>query len=111
MLESRLYLTFSRVVVMPSLLISPGLTRDRKYGFCDRYERSCVVVDTGGIADQENELDEGMQAQTDLAIEEAAIVLLLVDSKQGLVPEDLNIIADLRKKSINFYLVVNKNRQ
>ncbi|MBT5098779.1 MAG: ribosome biogenesis GTPase Der [Proteobacteria bacterium] len=99
------FLTRSRDALVADF---PGLTRDRKYGFCDRYERSCVVVDTGGIADQENELDEGMQAQTDLAIEEAAIVLLLVDSKQGLVPEDLNIIADLRKKSINFYLVVNK---
>ena len=99
------FLTHSRDALVADF---PGLTRDRKYGFCNRYERPCVVVDTGGIADQENELDEGMQAQTDLAIEEAAIVLLLVDSKQGLVPEDLKIIANLSKKSINFYMVVNK---
>jgi len=99
------FLTRSRDALVADF---PGLTRDRKYGFCDRYERSCVVVDTGGIAEQENELDVGMQAQTELAIEEASLVLLLVDSQQGLVPEDLNIIADLRKKSINFALIVNK---
>ena len=86
----------------------PGLTRDRKYGLCDRYSRSCVVIDTGGIVDEDNEIDSGMQSQTDYAIDEAQIVLFMVDARDGLMPEDHRIIEMLRKRNIGYALVVNK---
>ena len=86
----------------------PGLTRDRKYGMCTRYQSDCVIVDTGGITHQQGELDVSMQAQTDHAVEEAQVVLLLVDAQAGLVSEDQVIVERLRKRGLNFVLVVNK---
>ena len=99
------FLTQSRDALVADF---PGLTRDRKYGICQRYSRSVLVVDTGGITHEKDELDAGMQVQTDRAIDEAYVVLLLVDAQEGLVPEDQVIVADLRKRGIEFVLVVNK---
>jgi len=86
----------------------PGLTRDRKYGICERYEKPFVLIDTGGIVDEQDEIEVGMQSQTDQAIDEANFVLHLVDAKDGLLPEDQAIVSMLRKKGIDFVLVVNK---
>jgi len=99
------FLTQSRDALVANY---PGLTRDRKYGFSHRYSKSCVVIDTGGIVNDKNEIDLGMLSQTDVAIDEADIVLFMVDAKDGLVPEDFRIIEMLRKRSIPFSLVVNK---
>ena len=99
------FLTQSRDALVADF---PGLTRDRKYGLSTRYQRPCVIVDTGGITHEFDELDQGMQAQTDRAVDEAHIVLLLVDAQQGLVPEDQVIVEELRKQGIEFALVVNK---
>ena len=99
------FLTQSRDALVADF---PGLTRDRKYGLCERYSRSCLIIDTGGITHARDELDTGMQLQTERAIDEANIVMLLVDAKEGLVPEDQVIVADLRKRGIEFELLVNK---
>ena len=99
------FLTQSRDALVADV---PGLTRDRKYGICTRYQPTCVIVDTGGITHQQEELDVGMQAQTDRAVDEAHIVLLLVDAQEGLVSEDQVIVEGLRRRGINFVLVVNK---
>ncbi len=86
----------------------PGLTRDRKYGVCDRYNKPFVIIDTGGIVDEQDEIEVGMQSQTDHAIDEADFVLHLVDARDGLLPEDHAIVSGLRKRNIDFVLVVNK---
>ena len=86
----------------------PGLTRDRKYGICVRYEKPFILIDTGGIVDEQDEIEAGMQSQTDYAIEEADFVLHLVDAHDGLLPEDQAIVSMLRKRNINFVMVVNK---
>ena len=86
----------------------PGLTRDRKYGICERYDKPFVLIDTGGIVDEQDEIEVGMQSQTDYAIDEADFVLHLVDAREGLMPEDHAIVAMLRKRNIEFVLVVNK---
>ena len=99
------FLTKSRDALVADF---PGLTRDRKYGLCTRYDRTCVVIDTGGITHASNELDVGMQQQTDRAVAEAHIVLLLVDAQQGMVPEDQVIVDELRRRGIEFVLAVNK---
>ena len=99
------FLTQSRDALVADF---PGLTRDRKYGISTRYQRPCVIVDTGGITHAYNELDQSMQTQTDRAVDEAHLVLLLVDAQQGLVPEDQVIVEELRKRGIEFVLVVNK---
>lgn len=86
----------------------PGLTRDRKYGICERYDKPFVLIDTGGIVDEQDEVEAGMQSQTDHAIDEADFVLHLVDAHDGLLPEDHAIVSMLRKRNIEFVMVVNK---
>lgn len=99
------FLTKSREALVADY---PGLTRDRKYGICERYEKPFVLIDTGGIVDDQGEIEVGMQSQTDQAIDEADFVLHLVDARDGLLPEDHAIVSMLRKRNIDFVLVVNK---
>jgi len=86
----------------------PGLTRDRHYGICHLGEREFVVVDTGGLTDA----DEGIAALTTrqamLAVEEADLVLLIVDAREGLLPHDRSVLDALRRLSKPMRLVVNK---
>jgi len=55
----------------------PGLTRDRKYGHGSSDSKNFIVIDTGGLSGENEELDEHMAAQTLYAIEESSVVLLL----------------------------------
>ena len=99
------YLTRTRDALVADL---PGLTRDRKYGKGKLGERPYLLVDTGGLSGEAEEMDELMAGQTRLAIEESDLVLLLVDARQGLSTADQNIAAELRKQGKQVYLVVNK---
>ncbi|HWK53071.1 MAG TPA: GTPase, partial [Hyphomicrobiales bacterium] len=85
-----------------------GLTRDRLYGEARHDERHCIVIDTGGIAGDEEGIDTMMAGQSLQAIEEADLVLLLVDAREGLMPGDNFIVEHLRRKQKPVLLVVNK---
>jgi GTP-binding protein len=85
-----------------------GLTRDRKYGAGKVGERDYIVVDTGGISGMEQGLDAKMADQSFQAMEEADIVLFLVDARAGLTPADMMIAQHLRSIQKKTYLVVNK---
>ncbi len=85
-----------------------GLTRDRKYGEGRVGETDFIVVDTGGISGDEEGIDSLMAKQSLLAIEEADIVLFLVDGRAGLNPADEMIADHLRRSEKSCYLVVNK---
>jgi GTP-binding protein len=86
----------------------PGLTRDRKYGH-GRYENhSYIVIDTGGLSGESEELDERMAQQTLLAIEEANIIFFIVDAREGLTAEDENIAQKMRRMGKTIHLVINK---
>ena len=65
-----------------------GLTRDRKYGEAKLGSRPFIVIDTGGINGGEEGIDELMVGQSLQAIEEADLVLLLVDARAGLTQGD-----------------------
>ncbi|SBS28826.1 GTPase Der [Marinomonas aquimarina] len=86
----------------------PGLTRDRKYGDGKAGEHEFIVIDTGGISGDEQGIDEHMARQSLLAIEEADVVLFLVDGRHGLNPADEMIANHLRRSEKPVYLVVNK---
>ena len=60
-----------------------GLTRDRKYGDGEMYDRRFMVIDTGGISGEEDGIDVGMAEQSLLAMDEADIVLFIVDCRSG----------------------------
>lgn len=85
-----------------------GLTRDRKYGEGRLGEERFMVIDTGGISGQEEGIDAAMAAQSLAAIEEADVVLLMVDGRAGLQVGDQALVKLLRARSKPFELVVNK---
>ncbi|CAG0908109.1 unnamed protein product, partial [Cyprideis torosa] len=77
---------FNRLTRSRDALVAnfPGLTRDRKYGTGEAFEREYLVIDTGGLSGEQEGIDEYMAKQTLAAIDEADAVLFLVDGKQGL---------------------------
>lgn len=98
-------LTRSRDALVADL---PGLTRDRQYGEGKLGDRPYVVVDTGGIGENDQGIDEPMGAQARQAVEEADIILFLVDGRAGLTAADRNIATELRSLEKPLWLVVNK---
>jgi GTP-binding protein len=99
------YLTKSRDALVADF---PGLTRDRKYGQANFHDLSFIVVDTGGITGDEQGIDAEMAQQSLLAIEEANIVLFLVDARDGLSPVDSSIAEHLRRQNKSVYITLNK---
>jgi|AntDeeMinimDraft_5_1070356.scaffolds.fasta_scaffold00007_55 GTP-binding protein len=86
----------------------PGLTRDRQYGEGRHHGRRFITIDTGGLAGDEEGVDELMAEQSLAAIEEADNVLFLVDGRAGLTPGDQQIADQLRRTGARVHLVVNK---
>ena len=86
----------------------PGLTRDRQYGVGQRGPHPYVVVDTGGLTGEEDGLSGLVARQAWRAIEEADVVLLLVDGRAGLTAADEEIVGQLRRAGKPAHLVINK---
>ncbi len=85
-----------------------GLTRDRKYGEGRVGAHPYIVIDTGGITGDEEGIDHKMAEQSLTAIEEADVVLFLVDARAGLTAADEMIATHLRKQGKTYHLVLNK---
>ena len=98
-------LTRSRDALVANL---SGLTRDRKYGDGKLGDIPYIVIDTGGISGNEFGIDAAMAEQSMMAIDEADVVLLMVDGREGLHPGDEALVKALRQKEKAFHLVVNK---
>ncbi|MBL8244223.1 MAG: ribosome biogenesis GTPase Der [Rhodanobacteraceae bacterium] len=105
--KSTLYnsLTKSRDAIVSDM---PGVTRDRLFGICRRGERPFMVVDTAGLTENEDVLAKGMAAQSWQAIEESDLVCLVVDARDGINPDDLEIAQRIRTTGRPMMLVVNK---
>ncbi|WP_374558208.1 ribosome biogenesis GTPase Der [Thermomonas sp.] len=87
----------------------PGVTRDRNYGVCRLLEgRPFVLVDTGGIAGEDEGLAGATARQSRAAAEEADLILFVVDGREGASSLDDDILRWLRKLSKRTVLVVNK---
>jgi len=84
------------------------LTRDRKYGRAEIEGNEFIIVDTGGIDGTEDGVETRMAGQSLLAIEEADIVLFMVDARAGLMPADQGIAQHLRSREKATFLVANK---
>ncbi|MDD2738728.1 MAG: ribosome biogenesis GTPase Der, partial [Methylomonas lenta] len=99
------YLTRSREALVADY---PGLTRDRQYGRVQRGERDCLVVDTGGITDDQEGIDVFAKKQVEIALQEADVVFFMVDARDGINASDEAIADMLRKLGKPIVLVVNK---
>jgi GTP-binding protein len=86
----------------------PGVTRDRHYGYCRLGSRPFVVVDTGGLSGLDEGLDALTAQQVRLAIEEAQVLVFVVDARDGLLPQDLTILNELRRSGKPIIAAVNK---
>ena len=102
---------FNRVVGRRHAIVEdvPGVTRDRNFARADWAGREFYAVDTGGL---EPEVDEPMAAairrQVHAALDEAEVVVFVVDAKAGVQPLDLKIGDILRKADVPVVLAVNK---
>jgi len=86
----------------------PGLTRDRHYGVCRLGEREFVVVDTGGLTGEKECIGALTAQQAQFAIDEADRIVFVVDARDGLLPQDRNILDNLRRSGKPVLLAVNK---
>jgi GTP-binding protein len=87
----------------------PGLTRDRHYGHGRGGSKPYLVIDTGGFEpDATSGIMAAMAQQTRQAIDEADVVVFLVDGREGLTEQDKEIAKLIRKSAHRYLLVVNK---
>ena len=99
-------LTKSRDALVADL---PGLTRDRHYGRGVGASQPYLVVDTGGFEpNTDSGILKAMAKQTLLAIDEADVIIFLVDGRQGATPQDMEIANRLRRSNCPVLLAVNK---
>jgi GTPase len=86
----------------------PGLTRDRKYGEVELDGKSFIVVDTGGLSGEDEGIDKAMAAQSYTAMDEADLLLFIVDARSGVCTADEVIARQIRLCNKPALLVINK---
>lgn len=86
-----------------------GTTRDRQYGFCEWNGREFSIVDTGGwVVNSEDVFEEEINKQVAIAIEEADVILFVVDVQNGVTDLDQHVAKILRTSGKKVVLVANK---
>jgi GTP-binding protein len=102
---------FNRILGKRTAIVDdvPGVTRDRNYAEANYRNRPFRLVDTGGL---EPSASEGMMAlikrQSEVAIAEAEILVLLMDGRTGLMPQDREVVHLLRGAAKPLFVAVNK---
>ncbi len=101
---------FNRIIGRREAIVEerPGVTRDRKVLEADWSGREFLLVDTGGWMPTGSALDDKVSAQSEKAMAEADIVLMVVDATTGITEEDSRIAAILRRLELPVLVVVNK---
>ncbi len=102
---------FNRIIGKRSAIVHdlPGVTRDRNYAEGEWTGKSFSLVDTGGfVPESEDVFEKAIREQAQIAIEEADVVLFVVDGQAGLLPADKELADILRKTEKKVVLVVNK---
>ena len=87
---------------------SPGVTRDRIYGECEWLSKTYRLIDTGGIQIKDVPFQKEINAQVEIAIDEADVIIFLVDGRNGLNSDDEYIARLLQKSKKPSILAVNK---
>jgi GTP-binding protein len=102
---------FNRVIGSRVAIVDdqPGVTRDRNFAHADWAGRGFRIVDTGGVVEGSDEgMDVAIRDQAMIAVEQADVILFLVDGKTGVHPLDERLAEVLRKADKPVVLVVNK---
>ena len=102
---------FNRLTGKNSAIVEdrPGVTIDRNYGLAEIGKREVWLVDTGGFEPKpQSSLFAKMKAQAELALEEADVVIFLMDAKDGAMPDDHTVANMLRRSKKPVVYAVNK---
>src|SRR5687768_3120078 len=103
---------FNRLVGGRPALVEdvPGVTRDRRYADAEFGGVSFRVVDTGGMdpTAEPGALTEGVHRQARQAIEEAALVIFVIDARDGVTPVDRDVATILRRADLPILVAANK---
>ncbi len=86
----------------------PGVTRDRLYQEVKFQNHRFYLIDTGGIDEAKNDFNKEIKMQAELAIEEADVIVFIVDGKEGLTSNDLVVRDILRKSKKRVIVAINK---
>ena len=87
---------------------TPGVTRDRIYGDCNWLSKTYRLIDTGGIQIENVPFQKEINAQVEIAIDEADVIIFITDGKNGLTSDDEYIGKLLHKSKKPVILAVNK---
>ena len=101
---------FNRIVGKRVSIVedTPGVTRDRIYGDASWLTREFRIIDTGGIELENASFTEQIKMQAEIAIEEADIILFVVNGREGITKEDTFVARLLQKSRKPVVLAVNK---
>jgi len=102
---------FNRILGQRKAIVEdfPGVTRDRNYAEVTRFDKPFTLIDTGGFEPvSEDRLLVQMREQSQLAVEEADLILFLADGREGLTPSDREVAQMLRRVDKPILYVVNK---
>lgn len=101
---------FNRLIGTKIAIIedTPGVTRDRIYGTVNYLDYSFHLIDTGGIDMGDGNFNTEIKGQAELAIDEADIVVFVVDGKEGLTSGDYTVRDILKKSGKPVIVAINK---
>ena len=101
---------FNRLVQNVSAITDDqsGITRDRLYGKCEWLDQTFSVIDTGGIELKDLPFMEEIIAQAELAIDEADVILFVVDGRVGVTQQDKDVINILHRSKKPVIVAANK---
>lgn len=92
---------FNRLIGKKTAIVhdTPGVTRDRNYGEAEWNGKTFFLIDTGGyVPNSDDKFEAAIREQVKISIDEADIVLFVVDAQTGITPLDLEIAKILRKE-------------
>ena len=101
---------FNKIVGRKMSIIedTPGVTRDRVYGTASYFDYKFHLIDTGGVEIGNGDFNKEIRMQAELAIDEADIVVFVVDGKEGLTRDDYLVRDMLQKISSKVIVAINK---
>ena len=102
---------FNRMIKKRQAIVeeSSGVTRDRHYGKSDWNGKDFTLIDTGGyVTGSDDIFEEEIRKQVEIAIDEADVILFIVDTKEGVTPLDEDVAAILHRTEKPVFLLANK---
>ena len=102
---------FNRLVGRRKAMVDdmPGVTRDRNYAEVNRFDVPFILVDTGGFEPETSDrLLQQMREQSRFAMDEADLILFVMDARSGLTPADRDVVDMLRRIDKPVFYIINK---